>query len=64
LSICSLKMLDCSISYRRIIIPPNIKVREKKVDLFELFYDLVFVYAISRVTLILEEPVDGSAAEE
>ena len=53
-------MLDCSISYRRIIIPPNIKVREKKVDLFELFYDLVFVYAISRVTLILEEPVDGS----
>ncbi len=35
-------------------------VREKKVDLFELFYDLVFVYAISRITLILEEPTGGS----
>jgi len=35
-------------------------VREKKVELFELFYDLVFVYAISRVTLILEEPVGGT----
>ena len=35
-------------------------VREKKVELFELFYDLVFVYAISRVTLILEETVDGA----
>ncbi len=42
------------------VIPLNMNVREKKVDLFELFYDLVFVYAISRVTLILEEPIDGS----
>jgi len=32
-------------------------VKEKKV---ELFYDLVFVYAISRVTLVLEEPVRGA----
>jgi low temperature requirement protein LtrA len=30
------------------------------VELFELFYDLVFVYAISRITLILEEPVGGT----
>ena len=34
-------------------------VKEKKVGLFELFYDLVYVYAISRITLILEDPVDG-----
>jgi len=34
-------------------------VKEKKVELYELFYDLVFVYAISRVTLLLEEPTDG-----
>ena len=35
------------------------RIEAKKVELFELFYDLVFVYAISRVTLLLEEPVSG-----
>ena len=35
------------------------RIEAKKVELFELFYDLVFVYAISRVTLLLEEPVGG-----
>jgi low temperature requirement protein LtrA len=34
-------------------------VKEKKVELIELFYDLVYVYAISRMTLILEEPEGG-----
>ncbi len=36
------------------------EIKEKKVELFELFYDLVFVYAVSRVTLVLEEPVNGT----
>ncbi len=37
-----------------------ITVKEKKVELIELFYDLVYVYAISRMTLILEEPEGGA----
>lgn len=34
-------------------------VKEKKVELIELFYDLIYVYAISRMTLLIEEPKDG-----
>ena len=35
------------------------KVKEKKVALIELFYDLIYVYAISRLTLLIEEPESG-----
>ncbi len=35
------------------------QVKEKVVSLIELFYDLIYVYAISRLTVLLEEPVNG-----
>lgn len=35
------------------------KVIEKKVEQIELFYDLIYVYAISKLTLLIEEPVAG-----
>ena len=35
------------------------KVKEKKVELIELFYDLIYVYAISKLTLLVEEPETG-----
>lgn len=34
-------------------------VKEKKVELIELFYDLIYVYAISRLTLLIEKPEGG-----
>ena len=34
-------------------------VKEKKVELIELFYDLIYVYAISNLTLLIEEPEGG-----
>lgn len=34
-------------------------VKEKKVELIELFYDLIYVFAISRMTLMVEEPEGG-----
>ena len=34
-------------------------VKVKKVELIELFYDLIFVYAISRLTSIISEPING-----
>lgn len=34
-------------------------VKEKKVELIELFYDLIYVYAISKLTLLIEEPEGG-----
>ena len=34
-------------------------VKEKQVALIELFYDLIFVYAISRLTSLISEPVNG-----
>lgn len=37
----------------------SIKIKEKKVELIELFYDLIYVYAISRLTLLIEEPEGG-----
>lgn len=37
----------------------SIKIKEKKVELIELFYDLIYVYAISRLTLLIEEPQNG-----
>ena len=33
---------------------------EKKVELIELFYDLIFVYAISKLTALISEPVNGT----
>lgn len=35
------------------------KVIAKPVSMFELFFDLVFVYAISRITAMIHHPVDG-----
>ena len=35
------------------------KVKEKTVELIELFYDLIYVYAISKLTLLIEEPEGG-----
>lgn len=29
------------------------KVKEKKVELIELFYDLIYVYAISKLTMLI-----------
>ena len=34
-------------------------VKEKRVELTELFYDLIYVYAISRLTMLIEEPEGG-----
>lgn len=28
--------------------------------MLELFYDLIFVYAISRITMMIHHPIDGS----
>lgn len=36
------------------------KLIAKPVGMFELFYDLVFVYAISRITAMIHHPVNGS----
>lgn len=35
-------------------------IKEKKVELIELFYDLIYVYAISRMTMLIEEPTGGT----
>ena len=35
------------------------KVKEKKVELIELFYDLIYVYALSKLTRLIEEPENG-----
>lgn len=32
----------------------------KRVSMFELFYDLIFVYAISKITAMIHHPVSGS----
>ncbi len=34
-------------------------VKEKKVELIELFYDLIYVYAVSRLTELMELPESG-----
>ena len=34
-------------------------VKHKQVELIELFYDLIFVYAISKLTSLISEPVNG-----
>lgn len=36
------------------------KIIAKPVGMFELFYDLVFVYVISRITAMIHHPVNGS----
>lgn len=36
------------------------KIIAKPVGMFELFYDLVFVYAISKITAMIHHPVNGS----
>jgi low temperature requirement protein LtrA len=35
------------------------KIAKKPVELIELFYDLLFVYAISQLTGLINEPVGG-----
>ena len=37
----------------------NIEVKTKPVELIELFYDLIFVYAISKLTALISEPIGG-----
>ena len=37
----------------------QMEVKHKKVELIELFYDLIYVYAISKLTLLIEEPEGG-----
>ena len=37
---------------------------EKKVELIELFYDLIFVYAIAKLTALISEPVNGTVAPD
>lgn len=34
-------------------------IAAKKVSMLELFYDLIFVYAISRITAMIHHPVAG-----
>ncbi len=36
-----------------------LKIKEKPVELIELFYDLIYVYAISRLTELIELPESG-----
>ena len=36
------------------------KIIAKPVEMFELFYDLIFVYAISRITAMIHHPVNGN----
>ena len=38
------------------------KIIAKPVGMFELFYDLVFVYAISRITAVIHHPVSYLSA--
>ena len=40
------------------------KVKEKKVELIELFYGLIYVYAISKLTMLIEEPENGGRTGE
>lgn len=35
------------------------EITKKPVELIELFYDLIFVYAISQLTALINEPVGG-----
>ncbi|MDA6089433.1 low temperature requirement protein A [Lactobacillus amylovorus] len=35
------------------------KIIAKPVGMFELFYDLVFVYAISKIKAMVHHPVNG-----
>ena len=35
------------------------EVKVKAVELIELFYDLIFVYAISKLTSLISLPVNG-----
>ena len=40
------------------------EVKKKRVELIELFYDLIYVYAISRMTMVIEEPEGGIITPE
>ena len=35
------------------------EIVKKPVELIELFYDLIFVYAISQLTGLINEPIGG-----
>lgn len=35
------------------------EITKKPVELIELFYDLIFVYAISQLTGLINEPIGG-----
>lgn len=38
---------------------PMTEIKHKSVAQIELFYDLIYVYAISRLTMLVEEPQGG-----
>jgi len=38
------------------------KIKEKKVALLELFYDLIYVYSISKLTSIIHHPHEGAVS--
>lgn len=66
LTLLSIFLKSLSIKYLRIFyklifksIRDKMAVKEKRVELIELFYDLIFVYAISRLTSLISEPING-----
>lgn len=66
LTLLSIFLKSLSIKYLRIFyklifksIRDKMAVKEKRVELIELFYDLIFVYAISRLTALISEPING-----
>ena len=66
LILLSIFLKSLSIKYLRIFyklifksIRDKMAVKEKRVELIELFYDLIFVYAISRLTSLISEPING-----
>lgn len=66
LTLLSIFLKSLSIKYLRIFyklifksIRDKMAVKEKRVELIELFYDLIFVYAISKLTSLISEPING-----
>lgn len=52
--------LNCDIFLIKTILEDKVKkIVAKKVSMLELFYDLIFVYAISKITAMIHHPVHG-----
>ena len=59
---CHFNLLDCNFHLRLNIlnsIKCDMEITKKPVELIELFYDLIFVYAISQLTGLINEPIGG-----